>query len=81
MGVSLLFIVFDEYWSLGETKQKHATFSTAVELEWFEDGSDIFWEEAGMITGVNELLRLGLKTRLQSAKRLFSKVFCSRAHL
>ena len=81
MGVSLLFIVFDEYSSLGETKQKHAIFSTAVELEWCEDGSDIFWEEAGMITGVNELLRLGLKTRLQSAKRLFSKVFCSRAHL
>lgn len=81
MGVSLLFIVFDEYWSLGETKPKHAIFSTAVELEWFEDGSDTFWKEAGMITGVNELLRLGLKTRLQSAKHLFSKVFCSRAHL
>lgn len=35
--------LFDEYWSLGETKPKHAIFSTAVELEWFEDGSDIFW--------------------------------------
>lgn len=74
MGVSLLFIVFDEYWSLGETKQKHAIFSTAVELEWFEDGSDIFWEEAGMITGVNELLRTRQGCNLQNVSFLKSFV-------
>ena len=53
IGVSSLFLALNEVRSLRSSKLKHRFFSTPCELEGFEDGSEILWEEGGVITGVH----------------------------
>lgn len=53
IGVSSLFLALNEVRSLRSSKLKHRFFSTPCELERFEDGSEILWEEGGVITGVH----------------------------
>ena len=44
-GVSSLFLALNEVSSLRSSKLKHGFLSTPCELERFEDGSEILWEE------------------------------------
>ena len=44
-GVSSLFLALNEVSSLRSSKLKHGFLSTPCELEQFEDGSEILWEE------------------------------------
>ena len=55
IGVSSLFLALNDHEvrSLRSSKLKHRFFSTPCELERFEDGSEILWEEGGVITQVH----------------------------
>ena len=58
IGVSSLFLALNEVRSLQSSKLKHRFLSTPCELERLEDGSQILWEEGGVITGVDVQLTI-----------------------
>ena len=58
IGVSSLFLALNEVRSLRSSKLKHGFLSTPCELERFEHGREILWEEGGVITGVDVQLTI-----------------------